>query len=66
LTSLGRMSATVLVALPIALGALMTLLSPEYMAPLYTTSSGHALIGVCLTSMAIGALFLKRIVSVKY
>ena len=66
LTSLGRMSATVLVALPIALGALMTLLSPEYMAPLYTTSSGHVLIGVCLTSMAIGALFLKRIVSVKY
>jgi tight adherence protein B len=66
LTSLGRMSATVLVALPIALGALMTLLSPEYMAPLYTTSSGHVLIGVCLTSMAMGALFLKRIVSVKY
>jgi tight adherence protein B len=66
LTSLGRMSAAVLVALPIALGALMTLLSPEYMAPLYTTSSGHVLIGVCLTSMAIGALFLKRIVSVKY
>jgi tight adherence protein B len=66
LTSLGRMSATVLVAMPIALGALMTLLSPEYMAPLYTTSSGHVLIGVCLTSMAVGALFLKRIVSVKY
>jgi tight adherence protein B len=66
LTSLGRMSAAVLVALPIALGALMTLLSPQYMAPLYTTSSGHVLIGVCLTSMAIGALFLKRIVSVKY
>jgi tight adherence protein B len=60
------MSATVLVALPIGLGALMTLLSPEYMAPLYTTSSGHVLIGVCLTSMAIGALFLKRIVSVRY
>jgi tight adherence protein B len=66
LTSLGRMSAIVLVGMPIALGALMTLLSPQYMAPLYTTSTGHVLIGVCLTSMAVGALFLKQIVSVKY
>jgi tight adherence protein B len=66
LTSLGRMSATVLVAMPIGLGGLMTLLSPQYMAPLFTTSTGHVLIGVCLTSMAIGALFLKQIVSVKF
>jgi tight adherence protein B len=66
LTSLGRMSAIVLIGMPIALGVLMTMLSPQYMAPLYTTSTGHVLIGVCLTSMAIGALFLKQIVSVKY
>jgi tight adherence protein B len=66
LTSLGRMSAAVLVSLPIALAALMALLSPSYVAPLYTTSGGHVAIGVCLASMTIGALFLKRIVSVKY
>ena len=66
LTSLGRMSAIVLVSLPIALGALMTLLSPEYMAPLYTTSGGHTLIVGCLVSMAIGSLLLKRIVSVRF
>jgi tight adherence protein B len=65
LTAMGRTSAAVLVALPIALAALLTLISPEYMAPLYTTSGGHVLIGICLASMAIGALFLKRIVSVK-
>jgi tight adherence protein B len=66
LTAMGRASAAVLVALPIALAALLTLISPEYMAPLYTTSGGHVLIGICLASMAIGALFLKRIVSVQY
>jgi tight adherence protein B len=66
LTSLGRMSAIVLVAMPIGLGALMTLISPQYMAPLFTTSTGHILIGICLTSMAVGALFLKQIVSVKF
>ena len=47
LTALGRMSAIVLVSLPIALGALMTLLSPAYMAPLYTTSGGQMLIVAC-------------------
>jgi tight adherence protein B len=66
LTALGRMSAIVLVSLPVALGALMTLLSPAYMAPLYTTSGGHMLIVACGVSMAIGSLFLKRIVSVRF
>ena len=45
LTALGRMSAIVLVGLPIGLWLLMTLMSPDYMAPLYSTSSGHVLIG---------------------
>jgi tight adherence protein B len=66
LTALGRISAIVLVGLPIGLAGLMTLISPSYMTPLYTTSAGHVLIVICLTSMAIGSLFLKRIVSVGY
>ena len=66
LTSLGRMSAIVLVSLPVALGGLMTLLSPAYMAPLYTTSGGQMLIAACAMSMAIGSLLLKRIVSVRF
>jgi tight adherence protein B len=66
LTALGRMSAIVLVLMPIGLGALMTLISPSYMAPLYSTSGGQILIVLCLTSMAIGGLLLKKIVSVRY
>jgi tight adherence protein B len=66
LTALGRSSAIILVLLPIGLGGLMTLIAPLYMTPLFTTSSGHAVIGICLTSMAIGGLILKRIVSVRY
>jgi tight adherence protein B len=66
LTSLGRMSAIVLVSMPVALGALMTLMSPSYMAPLYSTSDGHTLIVACVVSMAIGSLLLKRIVSVRF
>ena len=66
LTSMGRMSAIILVSLPFGLAALMTLISPSYMSPFYTTSTGHFLIGFCLTSMAIGGLLLKRVVSVRY
>jgi tight adherence protein B len=66
LTSMGRMSAAVLTALPFGLAALMTLISPTYMAPFYKTSTGHILIGFCLVSMTIGALLLKRIVNVRF
>ena len=44
----------------------MTLLVPQFMAPLYTTSGGHTAIIGCLASMAIGFLLLKRIVSVRF
>jgi tight adherence protein B len=66
LTSMGRMSATILLCLPFVLAALMTLISPAYMSPFFRTSTGHVLIGFCLVSMTIGALVLKRIVNVRY
>jgi tight adherence protein B len=66
LTSMGRMSAGILICLPIGLAALMTLISPRYMAPLFTSTAGHVLIAFCLASMGIGALILKKIVNVRY
>jgi tight adherence protein B len=66
LTSMGRMSATVLVCLPFGLAGLMTLIDPSYMAPLFKTAGGHILIGVCVSSMTLGGLVLKRIVNVRY
>jgi tight adherence protein B len=66
LTSMGRMSAIILICLPFVLAALMSLISPGYMAPFWRSSTGHVLIGYCLTSMALGALLLKRIVTVRY
>jgi tight adherence protein B len=66
LTSMGRMSAVMLISLPLALASLMALINRAYVAPLYTTPTGHVLIGLCLGSMAIGALMLKKIVNVRY
>jgi tight adherence protein B len=66
LTSMGRMSAMILICLPFGLVALMTLISPKYMSPFFTTSTGHVLIGYCLVSMTIGALVLKRVTNVRF
>jgi Flp pilus assembly protein TadB len=51
--------------LPFFIGAIITLMNPEYMDPLYNTSTGHKLIYVGLGSMAFGSAVLKKIVSFK-
>ena len=66
LTSMGRLSAAILISLPFGLVLIMSVINPSYMAPLFTTATGHLLIGFCLVSMTIGGLILKRIVTVGY
>ncbi|HZR92318.1 MAG TPA: type II secretion system F family protein [Gaiellaceae bacterium] len=65
LTAMGRASAYVLIALPVFLAALLSLMNHKYMAPLFTTSAGHKLILVGLVMMGIGSVILRRIVSFK-
>jgi tight adherence protein B len=65
LTAMGRAGAYVLVGLPFFIGAIITLMNPEYMDPLYNTDTGHKLIYVGLASMAFGSAVLKKIVSFK-
>jgi tight adherence protein B len=63
LTAMGRMSAYVLVGLPFFVAFALTLLNPEYMHPLYATSTGHQLIMLGLVMMAFGSLILRKLVS---
>jgi tight adherence protein B len=65
LTAMGRAGAYVLVGLPFFIGAIITLMNPGYMDPLYNTSTGHKLIYTGLGSMALGSAILKKIVSFK-
>ena len=46
LTSMGRLSAQVLIGMPFAMAGLLTLINHGYMTPLYTTRAGHILIAV--------------------
>jgi tight adherence protein B len=65
LTAMGRMSAYVLVALPIFIAVGVTLMNPLYMSPLYHTSMGHKLIGAGIGMLVVGSLLLKKTVSFK-
>ena len=65
LTAMGRMSAYVLGGLPFAMSALLSLISPTYMLPLWHSTTGHELVGVGLVMMGVGSVILRKIVSFK-
>jgi tight adherence protein B len=66
LTAMGRASAYVLVALPFFLAVMMTLVNPEFMKPLWHTSTGHKLVVGMLVMIGIGSLILRKIVNFRY
>jgi tight adherence protein B len=63
LTAMGRMSAYVLVGLPIFMAVVVSMMNPTYMSPLLHTGVGHAMIIAGLVMMGIGTLILQKIVS---
>jgi tight adherence protein B len=65
LTAMGRASAYVLTALPFVMAGLITFINPGYMQPLYSTTTGHFLIGLGLSMIFVGALLLKKIVTIR-
>ncbi|MDX6377417.1 MAG: tight adherence protein [Gaiellaceae bacterium] len=65
LCAMGRMSAYTLVALPFLMAGAIFALSPNYLAPLWSTGTGYLLVFGAITSIAFGALILKKIVSFK-
>ena len=63
LTAMGRMSAYTLGGLPFAMAAIITVINPSYMAPLWHTSVGHEMVAAGLAMLAVGGVFLRKIVS---
>ena len=64
LTAEGRLSAYVLIGLPIALFAFLMLTQPKYLEPLYQTSMGLMISGVGVVMLIIGWLLMKKLVQV--
>jgi tight adherence protein B len=59
-----RASALIIGSLPFAVGGLMALVAPDYLAPLFTTQFGKLLVGAGLASMATGAIIIAQMVKV--
>ena len=65
LSAEGRLSAYILVGLPIFLALYMLALRPEYIRPLYTTPMGIGMIAAGGLLLAIGSLLMSRMVKVE-
>ena len=65
ITSMGRASMWVLLAMPVAMAGILSMMNAEYMAPLWETSAGHWMIGGGLFLMTLGYFACNRIVTVK-
>jgi tight adherence protein B len=65
LSAEGRMSAWLLSLLPFAIGGLMNVFNPEFMAPLWNDPMGIAIVRGMLVSMACGVLLLRKIIRIR-
>jgi tight adherence protein B len=65
LASEGKLSGLMIGALPFVLGLILTAINPVYMATLWTTPTGQKLVLAGLVMMALGALWMWKIVQIK-
>jgi tight adherence protein B len=65
LSAEGRMSAWLLSLLPFAIGGLMTVFNPDFMAPMWTDPIGVTILRSMLVSMAFGVLLLRKIIRIR-
>lgn len=65
LTAQGRMSRWIVSFLPVGLLVLITLINPEYMEPLYTSTLGRVLLALAGVMVVAGSLVIRKIVNIK-
>jgi tight adherence protein B len=64
LTTEGRLSAYVLIAMPFVIALYMTLVNPEYIALLFTTGIGIVLTIIASCLMVVGIVWMRKIVDI--
>ena len=66
LSAEARMSAMIIGAMPIVVGLLITILSPDYMTELYTTERGHKNLMIGAGMMVVGVIWMRKMINFKY
>jgi tight adherence protein B len=64
LSAEGRLSAYILIALPILIGSFLFLTRDDYMRPLYTTSLGLAMMTGAVVLVVLGTIWMRNVVKV--
>jgi len=64
LTAEGRLSGIICFLMPVFLAVVMTVLNPEYMAPLYNTPVGMSMLISAFVLQCLGGLIIKKMLSV--
>jgi len=64
-TALGRLTAGILIALPVAMLGMMMYIAPEYETLIFHDQLGHFFLGAAAIAQLIGAILLWRIVSIE-
>jgi tight adherence protein B len=65
LTAQGRMSGYLVAVLPIAIAAMINMIQPAFMQPLFTQTIGQIMLGVGITMMTIGFFAIRKITDIK-
>jgi tight adherence protein B len=65
LSAEGRMSAYVLVGLPVALGVYMFAVRRDYLRPLYTEPIGMAMLASAVVMLGLGTFWMSRVIKVE-
>jgi tight adherence protein B len=65
LSAEGRLSAYVLIALPVFVAGWFLLVRPQYLRPLYTSPGGIAMLVVAVTGLIVGSWWMSRVVKVE-
>ena len=66
LSAEAKMSAIIIGILPIAVGGLVTVISPDYMVELYTTPTGHRNLMIGAGMMVLGTLMMRKMINFKF
>ena len=62
----GKLSAYVLIGLPIIMAIALSVMNREYISVLYTTPLGYLMLGVAVLLMIIGIAWILKIVKIEY
>jgi Flp pilus assembly protein TadB len=62
LSAEGRLSAYVLIALPVAVGGFLFIFNPKYMRPLYTTGVGEMMLGGAVVLLVLGMILMRQMI----